>query len=68
MPKINTNGTKTLPEDLHLGANMTGDAVQVSQHSQPFFLAEILVPYFGFLLLPSFLSLEYPSQAVVWQY
>lgn len=52
MPKINTNGIKTLPEDIHLGANMARDAVQVCRHSQPFF-EEILVPYFGFLLLPS---------------
>lgn len=64
MSKINTNGIKTLPEDLHLGANVTGDAVQVSRYSQPFF-AEILVPYFGFLLLPSFqFRVAQPSSGV----
>lgn len=38
MSKININGIKTLPQDFHLGANLTGNVVQVSRNSQPFFL------------------------------
>lgn len=62
--KINTNGIKTLPEDLHLGENVTEDAVQ-----QVFltFLNKFLYHTldFCFFLLP---SLEYSSQAVVLKY
>lgn len=53
MPKININGIKTLPQDLHLGANLTGNVVQVSSLSFSIPPPQILVPYTGFLLLPS---------------
>lgn len=42
--KITTSGIKTLPEDLHLGANMTGNTVQCSPPFERNFYT-----YFGFL-------------------